>query len=509
MATGGSSDSSDSSDSSGIKRLIDLSSNFLDTFERGLFVGYERAGGDIVTLLDLTPRDFQDNEMFPLSAEKTWWLPRNQKLNPFSVSIQEFPFRGPTAFGQRFSFDVKSVGCGDLLTNTVLQIELGHWFDDTTLLRLESGKYQITTDFWAYANSLGSVIVEKAELEIGDSTIETIDGDFLNVFYNLQDLNSQYGIGQDGLGTTSPTQTRPFPTQDRTLYIPLPFFFARIKLKEALPLLACREGSVRIHVTLRPFHECLQIIGSSRASKIDTPLGLDTTVMNYMNSVQLSAFVTAQATIPQFKTIKLVTQAANTDGDIRQKILRNPFEILRRDVSTFYFEEPLKYAINKSSSDTITVQLPLEVNHPMEEFMWFIRRKGTALQSEWTNYSSVLNSDMDPVFNPRAPLLKSASIQFNGVEIVNANEQFFRSHLAKKHNDASTAYKNYIYGYSFATAPGQHQPSGTLNASRLQTIRLTLNIAALPQDTWEIKVFVTTLQWLRFQNGMANPMFQN
>jgi hypothetical protein len=488
--------------------LTDLSANYLDTFERELFVGYERAGGDIVTLLDLTPRDFQDNEYFPLGAEKTWWLPRNQKLNPFTLSIQEFPFRGPTVFGQRFTFDVKSVGCGDLLLNTMLQIELGHWLDDTTLLRLESGKYKITSDFWAYAQALGASIVEKAELEIGDSTIETIDGDFLNVFFNIQDINAQFGIAQDGLGFSQPTQARPFPTQDRTLYIPLPFFFNRIKLKEALPLLACKEGSVRIHVTLRPFHQCIQNLTSPRPCVTDTPLGLTFAATNFLNSVQIDEFVTAEATIPNFKTIKLVTQAANTDGEMRQRILRSPFEILRRDVSTFYFEEPLKYATNKTSSDTITVQLPLEVNHPMEEFFWFVRRKGTANQSEWTNYSSVLHKEEDPIYNPRVPLLKSASIQFNGVEIVNADEQFFRSHLAKKHNGSITSYKKFIYGYSLATSPGQHQPSGTLNASRLQTIRLTLNVAA-PKDTWEVKVFVTTLQWLRFQNGMANPMFQS
>jgi hypothetical protein len=485
--------------------LTDLSANYLDTFERELFVGYERAGGDIVTLLDLTPRDFQDNEYFPLSAEKTWWLPRNQKLNPFSLSVQEFPFRGPTAFGQRFTFDVKSVGCGDLLLNAMLQIDLGHWLDETTLLRLESGKYQITSDFWAYAQALGSVIVEKAELEIGDSTIETIDGDFLNVFFNLQDMNRQFGIAQDGLGFSQPTQLRPFPTQDRTLYIPLPFFFKRIKLKEALPLLACKEGSVRIHVTLRPFHECIQR-SSPRPCVTDTPLGLDFTLTNYLNTS--SNTIRAQESIPSFKAIKLVTQAANTDGEMRQRILRTPFEILRRDVSTFSFEEPLKYATNKTSSDTITVQLPLEVNHPMEEFFWFIRRKGISEKSEWTNYSAVLKAEEDPIYNPRTPLLKSASIQFNGVEIVNADEQFFRSHLAKKHSSISS-YKNFIYGYSFASLPGEHQPSGTLNASRLQTIRLTLNIAFIPNDMWVVKVFFTTIQWLRFLYGMANPMFQS
>lgn len=465
--------------------------------DESLFVGFERAGGDITTLLDLTPRDFQDNYMFPLGADKTWWLPSTRKLMPFSMSIQEFPFRGPAAFGQRFSFDMKSVGAGDLLLNTVLQIELGHWLDDTTLLRLESGNCQITSDFWAYANHLGSIIVEKAELEIGDSTIETIDGDFLNTVFLLGDPNTQFGIGQGLGGQPNQSQTRPFPTTDRTLYIPLPFFFSRIKLKESLPLLACREGSVRIHITLRPFHECVQIINKSRDCATDVPLSL-------INQTTLGE-VSSSTVIPQFKNISLVTQAANTDGIMRQKILRQSFEILRRDVATFYFEEPLKYSTNKTTSDTITVQLPLEINHPIEEIIWFVRRKATHLNNEWTNYSSVLASEYDPIYNPRAPLLKSASLQFNGVEIVNSDEQYFRRSISKAHKGAS--YFSYIYGYSLSKNPGEHQPSGTLNASRLQTARLTLNVSA--PDLWEVKVFVVSLQWLRFQNGIANPMFQD
>jgi hypothetical protein len=484
------------SDNSGLHRMLDTLDN------------YQRLGGEITTLLDLTPRDFQDNHMFPLSADKTWWLPDStRRLNPFSLSVQEFPFRGPTAFGQRFTFDVKSVGCGDLLLNTVLSIELGHWLDDTTLLRMESGKYTITSDFWTYVESLGSIIVEKAELEIGDSTIETIDGDFLKAAFLLGDPNSHYGISVDGLGTVSPTQTRPFPTTDRTLYIPLPFFFSRIQLKEALPLLACREGSVRIHVTLRPFHECVKIQGKSRVCSTDTPLGLDNAVINYINPVQLNESVKSSSVIPQFKKISLITQAANTDGEIRQKILKQPFEILIRTVSTFYFEEPLKYATNKSF-DTVTVQLPLELNHPMEEIIWFVRRKGTHLNNEWTNYSNVLNLEYDPIFNPRGSLLKSASLQLNGVEIVNSDEQYFRRTISSSHLGGGYSYFNYLYGYCFSNKPGQHQPSGTLNASRLQTIRLTLQTNAI-SDTWEVKVFVISLQWLRFQNGIANQMFQN
>ena len=484
--------------------------------------GYARPGGDITTLLDLTPRDFQDNEYTPLASEKTWWLPESgRRIHPYSLSVQQFQFRGPTSFGQRFTFDIGSVSAGDLLFSTLLQIELGHWLDATTIMRLESrhcdfpksgGDY--IEDIWFYANSLGSVIIERADLEIGDQTIESVDGDFLNTASILmQDVNNQYGLAVDGLGRVpiplllqTPVYN-PYPTTTGTLMIPLPFFFQRVKLQEALPLLACREGTVRIHVTLRPFSECIRILKGRRKNLTQTPLNKEFNVINFG---AIPASVQTSIAAPEFKKIQLLTYSAHTDGSIRQKILRSPFEVLTRICQTFYFQEPLKYATNKTSSDIIQVQLPLEVNHPMEEIIWFVRRKSTANNNEWTNYSAVMSAEYNPIYNPFRPLLQNAVIQLNGIELINQEEQWFRQHISLAHKGGAAAYDSFVYGYSFAKNPADHQPSGTANASRLQSLRLSLDVTQpggnFEQD-WEVKVFVITLQWLRFQNGLANKMF--
>jgi hypothetical protein len=483
--------------------------------------GFIRPSGDIVTLLDLAPRDMQDNTFYPLSADKTLWLPpENRRINPFTMCIQQFPFRGPTGFGQRFTFDLKSVSCGDLLFNTVLQIDLGHWLNETDIMRFEGGKYTTTDpNLWFYANSLGSVILEKAEFEVNDQTIETVDGDFLNVVSLLfQDLNSQFGLATDGLGREPLTSllhspaNKPFPTQGKSLFIPLPFFFSRIKLQESFPLLACKEGSVRIHVHLRPFNECVRILSGRRADCMDTPLGKSFAIKSKRNGVFLNDIIRSSDVIPQFKGIQLITRAAHTDTSIRQRILRKPFENLIRCVSTFDFAEPLKYLINKTSSDTIQIQLPLEVNNPIEEIIWFVRRKATANNNEWTNYSAVMSAELDPVYNPLRPLLQSASIQFNGIDIIKGEEQWFRRHISLKHPGGAAAYENYIYGYSFSQHPGTFQPSGTANASRLQSVRLTLGITPPTGQyelDWEVKVFVIGLQWLRFQDGLTNKMYMD
>ena len=478
----------------------------------------DRPRGDIVTLLDLTPRDYQDNELFPLAAEKTWWLPDDQRRNrPFTTTIQRFPFRGPTGYGQRFTFDLKSVNCGDLLFGTVLRINLRHWFDDTTILRLQTGQYayQNTADAWYFANSLGTIILQEATLEVNDQVIERVDGDFLNVFSLLfQDLNRQYGPAVDGLGRypfssllTTPSN-RPYPTTSGELLIPLPFFYQRIKFAEAFPLLAAKEGSMRINITLRPFQECVRKLTGTRASCDETPLAQGFTLHNDVGPITLDVGVQTGQAPPSFNAIELITYGAHTDGKIRQQILRSPFEILHRKVATFFFDEPLKYATNKTAGNIIQVQLPLEVNHPIEEIIWFVRRKGVANNNEWTNYSSVLCVEHNPVYAPRQPLLQNAAIQLNGIEIVNTDENWFRQHISNAHKGGSAAYDNFIYGYSFSDKPGQHQPSGSVNASKLQSVRLTLDVQQpANQDLFEVKVFVLAMSWLRFQNGIVNKMF--
>lgn len=475
--------------------------------------------GDIVTLLDLTPRDMQDGELFPLRTQTTYWLPNDQRrIRPFTLGAQQFPLRGPASFGQRFTFDLASVSCGDLLFSTVLQIELGHWFNETDQLRFASGRYtfQQNQDPFYYANGLGACLLQQAELEIDGTTIETVDGDFLNLSsLLLQDVNTQYGFSVDGLGRRpfstlgQITPGRLFPTQNGTIYVPLPFFFQRMKLKESFPLLACREGTVRLHITFRSFKECVRRLNGIRSNCEEVPTGSRMFIATDTATNTTISLTTIEAPEPPFKSIQLITYSAHTDGEMRQKILRSPFEVLHRNCKVFSFDEPLKYQVSKTtSSDIVTVQLPLDINHPMEEILWFVRRKDAANNNEWTNYSSVIQSEWNPVFNPQQPLLLSAEIQFNGIDLIQAEEQWFRQHIALRHKGGAAAYNSFVYGYSFADFPAEHQPSGTANASRLQSVRLSLDVRA-DAGLWEVKVFVITLQWLRFQGGICNRVYSD
>lgn len=480
--------------------------------------------GEITTLLDLTNRDLQENDLFPLTATETWFTrDTERRVIPFAPVIQEIPIRGPAAFGQRFSFDLGSLMVGDLLFGTVLQIHLDHWLDAQTQLLLAAGRitYADPGLAWEYANSLGTSIIAQAELEIDGKTIETLDGDFINVFANLfPDYNTQVGVAYDHLGRISTTrlmaQTQPrlWPTEEGILHCVLPFFFGRQQRhQEALPMIAVKEGLTRIHITLRPFEDCVRQLRGFRDSCEAVPLALPFQFTSRVGGPPRS--VTSSAVPPSFKSVQLLTYGALLDGEYRQKMLRDPFEILHRGVQTFSFDEPLKYTVGRTEADTIRIQLPLEANHPVEELIWFVRRKGVGANNAWTNYTGVLEEEWPaaPAAAARAaaqPLLVRAALQLNGITVCDADEQYYRQLIANAHKGGAAAYNNFLYGYPFARRPGEHQPSGTANASKLGSLRLTLDIrppGGILDAAWEVKVFCVALNWLRFENGLANPMF--
>jgi hypothetical protein len=594
-----------------------------------------KAMGPITTLLDLTNRDLQENDIFPIRSEITWFTrDQDRRVLSFTPVVQETALRGPAAFGQRFSFDLGSIQVGDLLLGTALQIRLDHWLDAQTQNMYAAGKlsYQDRATAWEYANSLGTSIIQLAELEVDGKTLETIDGDFINTFSTIfPDYNTQVGIAYDHLGQISipsliDVTRRPtlFPIENGNLNCILPFFFMRSRLNEALPMIAIREGYVKIHITLRPFDQCVRQMRGYREDctsvpkPVSTPftfnscawkydpavytgswdippqysftIDIDGTQYNWSYSSSTrrgtwaiqppSSFTLSSQYIwnpavgagwspaepifniayqdpivpgrfyywdpapmawrsgpfdagapsfafaygdnvwrskvgdwsvaaPPFKSTQLLTYGAIVDGSFRTKMLREPFEILHRQVQTFSFDEPLKYSINKQT-DLIRVQLPLEANHPIEEIIWFVRRKGTSINNEWTNYSSALEREWNA--SAKIPMLKNAIIQVNGTVICDAEEQFYRDNIASAHRGGYAAYSRFIYGYSFAKFPGEHQPSGSINASRLNAFRLVLDV--LPpggaSDTqWEVKVFCIGMNWLRFDNGLANPMFED
>ena len=510
---------------------------------------YLRPRGDITTVLDLADRDSQDNTYFPLDAEGSWFHNEAKKTYPTATSIQEFTQRGPAQWGQRFSFEIGSLATmGDLLQSVMLQVKLGHWYNPRVLYQLYRG--ELTTDldplldyaeeYWTFCNSLGTCLVEYADFIVNEQQIERITGEWIRTWLTLNaERGTLVGISTDAVGAV-PTATvsegigsafdprRPYPVEDGTYYCILPFFFLRTRLAETFPLLSCNEGSVRIDIKLRPFEDMVRRFKGYRRSCNDVPLGKTVSfVTTESPSVPVPVSVSSvnAVNVPEFRDFRIVTTCALLSSGLRQKFLKMPFEQLVKPVQLFSFDEPLKYLVSKGNAmagDTVDIQLPLELNHPVVELLWVLRRKGARVNNEWANFTPVLEreSGWDKVY---PAWLESATLRVNGQEVISAEGDWFRDHIAGVHQGGYTAYQASVYGYSFSRAPEAHQPSGSGNMSRASSVTLSLRVRTplalpLPADCvfdtdvvngWEVFVFAVHYQWLRFQNGLCSRLFSD
>ena len=291
----------------------------------------------------------------------------------------------------------------------------------------------------------------------------------------------------------------------------LPFSFQRIRLRNGFPLISCKEGTVRIAITLRPFFECVRIASGLRTSCEETPLG-KSFVFNVAGAIPSTKTIVASSTIPQFQDARLVTYGVLLDGKLRTAALRAPFERLFREVQTFYFSEPKKYLVNVPKHGVVNLQLPIEVNGPCEEIVWFIRRKAVSINNEWTNYSNRIEEEYEPTYRPLQSMLQHASIQLDGSPLIEAEGDYFRRDVAKRHKGGIVPYNNFVYGYCFSTNPGFQNPSGWLNTSRSNDVRIRLSIkppGGSEDLEFEVTVYCISLNWVRFENGIANKVFSS
>jgi hypothetical protein len=479
--------------------------------------------------------------MFPLDTDVSFFHRDYPKTAyPTTLSIQEFTQRGPADWGQKFTFEIGSLPAGDLLQAIILQIKLGSWYSGTILQSLAKGDITANptlypNDYWTYANSIGTSIIEYADFIVKDQTIERLTGEFIRTFFNVySDVNNLIGISADAIGTipyaylmpplvnqTAFNPNRPFPTEDGTIFCALPFFFLRTRLKEVFPLLSCNENSVRIDIKLRPFNQVVRNYAGYRANCDDTPLN---------KSVPFTSLATPTTTAdcaPPFTDFRILTCCALTTGSLRNKFLRSPFEQMVKLSQTFAFEEPLKYLVSKpnSNTDTVEIQLPLELNHPVTELLWVFRRKAVLINNEWSNFTPAISLELTPD-KIYPPWLDYASIRLNGSELIAADGNWFREHIAKQHRGGIISYNSHVYGYSFAMYPDEHQPSGSANMSRTTSVTLNLrvntpfakDISSLNSPCvfdpttvggWEVFVFAIHMNWLRFENGICNRLFTN
>ena len=426
----------------------------------------------------------------------TWFKMVYRRYTNFAIESQAIYFDGDPDFGKRLTCTVPRKG--DLLGALILEVTLPE-------LRLADGD---PTDpnsgtLAAYISSVGHALIEEISIEIGEQEIDKQTGEWMEIWSELTIPAGQRN-GFNAMisrfdGTLPPPTTYPPDTTSVSingsyqygavkLYIPLNFWFNK-NPGLYLPLLAMQYHPVRINVKLRSLEQLVYLAADP--------------------------YTQADCAVPKVKKNKIIDLRLygdyyHLDVEERRRFVANNHE---------YLIEQLQYTSKISiPAATSTAIIPLEFNHPLRELVWVVQRDIMETTNEWFNYSS--SSINEP--GARRDMLQQAVLQLDGYDRFEIRDAGYFRLVQPFQYHTNVPLNQFIYAYSFALKPEDLQPSGSLNASRIDSIKLQIALRPDPstkilvgdpnyvhaRGNSHIRVYATNHNILRVVNGFAGLVFK-
>ena len=406
----------------------------------------------------------------------------------FAVESIEQTFNGTADFGKRVTATISRNG--DLIQQMYLEVVLP-----------VTGTATGADRSWTYG--IGNALVKQAEIEIGGQLIDRQYGDWMNIWTELtvpagkragydDMVGNALVAGTEQAGGASALTT----TATKRLYVPFQFWFNR-NPGLALPLIALQYHEVKLNLEIRPITDL---------------------VRNYATGAPTGSL-----------SCKLYVDYVYLDTDERRRFAQ---------VSHEYLIEQVQFTGTESiAAPTSGVNVTLNFNHPVKELIWAHTRTTNAAAwtiggagglGNWFNYSGATNSGMDS--------FTSALLQLNGHDRFSVRfADYFRKVQNYEHHTrvprvggelntttvttttvatpvgfdnlvftdditgtvsaltnltglapaftsttttSASSFRQYIYSYSFALSPEEHQPSGPCNFSRIDNAVLHMNYGA-------------------------------
>jgi YHS domain-containing protein len=402
-----------------------------------------------------------------------------QRSTNFAIeSIQQL-IDGNITFGGNITVVVARNG--DLLGDIILQLKLPNPADYV----LDASGY----DYFGWVQSIGNYLIKYVSVEIGAQQIDEQYGQWLDIWSQLNLSESQLaGYSQMvGKNFNSPAW-KPYDASvepGSRLFIPLQFWFCR-NPGLAIPLIALQYHEVRLKITFEKFQNLVVAVTNGTYQPITTT-----------------------NTLPQFTNFQMFNTYYFLDTTERRKFAQNPHEYLVEQVQS-----------QSGNVQSLTGQnlIQLNLNHPTKEIVWVFNRNGTnAPDNDFSIGTNIIPNGTPNQFAP----LYNFKLIINGTDRFKERPgEYFRLVQCYEHHTRIPG--SYIYVYSFALRPEDHQPSGTCNFSRIDTAQLDFflrsnvipgNADGAPQQNYtelpSYNVYAPCYNILRIMGGMGGLSFSN
>jgi len=323
--------------------------------------------------------------------------------------------------------------------------------------------YNYLNKRYNYYDSVGTIAIVKADLKIGGQTVQSLTGDYIEVW---NELNIPYE-NQPGLQLLTgkyDTQTS-VPPPGRTYYVNLPYYFYD-KPELALPITALGRQDVEVWVTFNNFSNLTSISVTNptlQATIITEYAYLSNPEINWFQSHQLD-YVISQC---QYETYPLGRNFKSSIFDLKFKNpVKELFFLIHPDTNL-----PYNYTTPGSGTDAVNL--------------------GMTFNGEDAFLTSTINT-----------------LYIGSIEPFHKHVNFFSKPTVITSQQPNT-YGRQFYMYAFSTDPFATTSSGQINFSRIRQTLLELNIANTtgnyPSKTF--RIIALTQNVLRIENGIAGVMF--
>jgi hypothetical protein len=360
----------------------------------------------------------------------------------FATESQPMYFDGTPNFGQRITCLIPRRG--DLLGKVYLDVTLPQ-------IRDTSG------NVLSYTNSIGNALIQEITFEVGEQEIDKQTGEWMEIWTQLTTPAGQRDALNEMIGRVElynpPNLVPGAQSAGLRLLIPLQFYFCN-NPGLYLPLIALQYSQIRINITLRPLQQLFWV---------PPPINQVDWVPACSTSVDCTS---------QIVNMMLWGDYVYLDVEERRMFVSASHE---------YIIEQVQYTPPYSiTAQQTTATISVEFNHPIKEFIFVVQRDSMMNRNEWFNYSNLAIGQHTPSFvlpylNSNAPagrmdLIATAKLQLDGYDrFMERVPQYFRLEQPYGHH-TTTPVNAFIYNYCFALRPEDAQPTGTMNASRIDSI---------------------------------------
>ena len=511
------------------------------------------------------------------------WLTGNPQITFFKAIYQKY-----TNFAmEHISVSFDNDNDMSQTENTVLVCKLPRHADLINNLFFVMDLPSIISDDesqFKWIDYIGEAMIDSIAIYIGGTEIERFSGEWIHLYHKMN-LEADKKVIYNKMIGHMPEYYNPDPNLyisassfdpstiyvptivGKRIYVPIPFWFSK-QTGLSLPIIALQYHEVEVRVEIKPFSHLYTILKNKTICSTGcTATEVVRSAPNILQPTELlenfiyntSQYCTNNACLQTNPSIISSTMCSNCHSNECKSFATHKFNA-HLEVGYIYLDDTERKMFAKKDHEYLIEQVQFiheknvvgKVNHsmklynPIKQIFWMVPRNDNHIRNQWFNYTNWHSPEENPFHNDStlnewispSTIINITPCNYKDMQKETINHAQIlinkNSIMTELHSD----YFNYlqpflynkgsnddgVYSHSFSLDPSKYQPTGSLNASRVNDFSLVVDTKIPPEDTnvvvkctenkaykyrYNLHVYVLRYNVLKITGGMGSVAFAN